>query len=74
MAHHAFPRHQRIGGLDFYVDTWVRQKMPNATRLRPRHRSSSAPEIQHATRDDVCRLVHLPTSEAQGLMIVYARM
>jgi hypothetical protein len=49
------PRHANIGGMDFYVDTWLRTKDADATGFRCRaHRSSNSHAgLPHAGGNDV---------------------
>ena len=75
--HHRYasPRHVTIGGLDFYVDTWVAAKDEKTTP------GSDLEHIQSLIRAKaykmpaglaVVRLVHLMDDKRKELMIIYA--
>jgi len=76
MAHqYDSPRHQQIGGLDFYVDTWVRQKDAETRHGSDREHIEALIRAKGYNMPQgmmYVRLVHLPDRQKRKeLMIVY---
>jgi len=75
--HHTYdsPRHASIGGLDFYVDTWMAAKSSKATPGSDREHVKSlvqAKGYRMPAEMMVVRLVHLMDEKRKELMIIYA--
>ena len=75
--HHRYdsPRHTIIGGLDFFVDTWVASKDEKTTPGSDLEHIRSlirAKEYQRPAGMMVVRFVHLMDDKRKELMIIYA--
>jgi hypothetical protein len=76
--HHQYdsPRHATIGGLDFYVDTWIREKNEKTTPgsdLEHIEALIRAKEYKMPAGMMIVRLVHLlDEQKRKELMIIYA--